>query len=125
MMFIGLVLIVVAVIFGADMVLENNFHIPDPSIFGQSLGITSGPAFFIIGAIVGAAIMLGIALLLGGMRRKGAKAMSHRKEHKVAKRNEDDRDSLRSDNENLRSQLDEEHRGDGAPQPGATKTKKK
>ncbi len=120
MIILGIILIVAAAVFGADMGFANNFTVPDLTIFGQSLGITNGRAFFVIGVIVGAAIMLGISLLLGGMRRKGAKAVSRHKERKAAKHTEDDRESLRSDNESLRQQLDAEHRADRQPAQSAT-----
>lgn len=51
MLIIGLLLLIVAVIFGADLVWQNSFHISGVTAFGQSLGITNAAAFFVIGRV--------------------------------------------------------------------------
>ena len=58
-----------------------------------------------LGAIVGAAIILGAVLVAAGLRRKGAKAISrHRKEAETASH---DNNQLRDENLQLRRQLEE------------------
>jgi hypothetical protein len=78
-----------------------------PALFGQTLGIHSAAAFFIIGAITGAVLLLlGIALMLAGTRRKGVKARRRRTERKEAKNAGRDRDKAQEENEKLHGQLD-------------------
>jgi hypothetical protein len=112
MIVIGLLLLVFAAAFGIDLVWKNNFHITNPTVFGQSLGIHSAASLFVTGAITGAAVLVGIALLFAGMRRKGTKAVSGRRARKEALRLREDRDKLRSENAQLHSELD--HRDAGA-----------
>lgn len=137
MVIIGLFLIVVAGAVGIDMIWKNNFPITDPTIFGQHLGIHHADAFFILGAIVGAAIMFGVVLLIGGLSRKSAKAVSRHRERKEADETREERDRLEAENSRLRRQAEEPqteqktevryirpiHRDDDPlpPAPGATR----
>jgi len=82
MIIIGLLLLIVAAIVGLDIVWKNTFQVPDVVLFGQTLGIHSARVFLLAGIIVGAVLMLGIALILGGIRRKGSKALQRRRERK-------------------------------------------
>ena len=82
MIIIGLLLLIVAAIVGLNIVWKNTFQVPDVVLFGQTLGIHSARVFFLAGIIVGAVLMLGIALILGGIRRKGSKALQRRRERK-------------------------------------------
>jgi hypothetical protein len=88
-----------------------------PALFGQTLGIHNVAALFIVGAITGAVLLLGIALMLAGTRRKGIKAKRHRTERKEAKNAGRERDSAREENEKLHRQLDADSQ---AHSPGAT-----
>ena len=110
MIILGLLLLVLAVIFGADLVWQNHFTIAQVNVFGFDLSLGNSAALFIVGAIVGAAIMLGIALIIAGVGRKGTRAVRERQRHAEA-------DRLKQENERLRSDL--EHRGD-EERPGAT-----
>ena len=78
MIIIGLVLLIVAAVFGLDLIWKNHYTVRSPALFGQTLGIHNAAEFFIIGAIAGAILLLGIAMMLAGLRRKGAKARRHR-----------------------------------------------
>ena len=80
MIVIGLLLLIIAAAFGIDLVWKNSFHIPNPTIFGERLGIHSAASLFVLGAVTGAAVLLGVALLLWGLRRKGVNALSRRHE---------------------------------------------
>jgi len=71
MIIIGLLLLIVAAIVGLDIVWKNTLQVPDVVLFGQTLGIHSARVFFLGGIIVGAVLMLGIALILGGYAAKG------------------------------------------------------
>jgi hypothetical protein len=100
MIIIGLLLLIIAVVFGIDFVWKNNVHIANPTVFGERLGIHSAASLFVVGAITGAAILLGVALLCGGVRRKGAHAMSRRRERTETQHLREERETQdRSQNE--------------------------
>jgi hypothetical protein len=119
MIIIGLVLLVAGAGFGLDMVWKNSYTIKSPHVFGQTLSIHHASTFFVAGAITGAAILLGIALLMAGMRRKGTKAKQHRQDRKEARNASRERDKVQEENENLRQRLDND---DDARTGGATAT---
>ncbi len=100
MIILGLLLLVLAVIFGADLVWQNHFNIAQVKVFGFDLGLGNSAALFIVGAIVGAAIMLGITLLIAGLGRKGSRAVHERERHA-------EHDRVREENERLRANLAE------------------
>ena len=113
MIILGLLFLVVAVIFGLDLIWKNHFTIHSPALFGQTLGLHSAAGLFILGAVTGAVLLLGIALVLAGMRRKGVKARQHRaqrREAKSARRDRDqvqqERDQVQEENERLHDRLD-------------------
>jgi hypothetical protein len=95
--------------------LENPHTIRSPALFGQTLGIRNAAEFFIIGAIAGAILLLGISMMLAGLRRKGAKARQHCAERKEARNA--GRDQAQEENDELRRRLD---RDAGARSSGAT-----
>ena len=107
MILIGLVLLIVAAVFGLDLIWKNQYTIRSPALFGQTLGIRNAAEFFIIGAIAGAILLLGIAMILAGLRRTGAKAKQHRAERKEARNARRDRDKAQEENDKLRRRLDE------------------
>lgn len=106
MIFIGFLLLAAAAVFGLDLIWKNHYTIRSPALFGQTLGIHNAAVFFVVAAICGAVLVLGIALMLAGMRRKGHKAKQHRAERKEARRASRDRDKVQEENEKLRRQLD-------------------
>ena len=105
MIIIGLVLLIVAAVFGLDLIWKNHDTIRSPALFGQTLGIHNAAEFFIIGAIAGAILLLGIAMMLAGLRRKGTKARQHRAERKEARNAGRDCDKAQ-ENDELRRRLD-------------------
>jgi hypothetical protein len=109
---IGLVLLAAAAVFGLDLIWKNHYTIRSPALFGQTLGIHTAAGFFIIGAVTGAVLLLGIAMMLAGMRRKGTKAKQHRTERKKARTAGQDRDKAEAENEKLRHRLDHDDAGD-------------
>jgi hypothetical protein len=104
---IGLVLLIVAAVFGLDLIWKNHYTIRSPALFGQTLGIHNAAELFIIGAIAGAILLLGSAMILTGLRRKGTKAKQHRAERKEARNAGRDRDNAQEENDKLRRRLDE------------------
>jgi hypothetical protein len=73
MIIFGLVLLIAAAVFGLDLMWKNSYSMRSPALFGQTLGIHNTAVFFLAGAITGAVLLLGIALMLAGLRRKGAR----------------------------------------------------
>jgi hypothetical protein len=110
MIVIGLLLLIVAVAFGIDFVWKNNVHIANPTVFGERLGIHSAASLFVVGAVTGAAVLLGVALLLWGVRRKGANALNRRHQRTETRHLREDRDELRSKSEEPHSSEDEQPR---------------
>ena len=113
MIILGLLLLVVAVIFGLDLIWKNHFTIHSPALFGQTLGVHNAAELFILGVITGAVLLLGIAIVLAGLRRKGTKARQHRaqrQEARSARRDRDqvqqERDQVQEENERLHHRLD-------------------
>jgi hypothetical protein len=111
MIVIGLLLLIIAAAFGIDLIWKNDVHITNPTVFGERLGIHSAASLFVIGAITGAAALLGVALLLWGVRRKGAGALSRRHERMETRRLREDRDNK------LRSESGQPHSSEGEQPP--------
>jgi hypothetical protein len=110
MIILGLLLLVVAVIFGLDLIWKNHFTIRSPALFGQTLGIHNAAEFFILGAITGAVLLLGIAMVLAGMRRKGTKAKQHRAQRQEASNARHDRDQAQAERDRVREENEKLHR---------------
>jgi cell division protein FtsB len=110
MIILGLLLLVVAAIFGLDLIWKNHFTIRSPALFGQTLGIHNAAEFFILGAITGAVLLLGIAMVLAGMRRKGTKAKQHRVQRKEASNARHDRDQAQAERDRVREENEKLHR---------------
>jgi hypothetical protein len=118
MVIIGLVLFVAAAIFGVDLADKNRFVLPRQiEVFGQNLGVNGSGRLFVIGAIVGAALLLGLVMILAGLRRKGAKASARRQERKGVHAQRGELQRLRIENAEMRTRLD--RGGDGAGLTGA------
>jgi hypothetical protein len=109
MIIIGVLLLAAALVFGVDLVLANHHHgIVSPLVFGQSLGVHSQAAVFVIGVVTGAAILLALTLLASGLRRQGARAVNNRRDRREAGTARDERDDLAEDNRSLRAELEAE-----------------
>jgi hypothetical protein len=120
MIIIGLVLLIAAAGFGLDLVWKNQYSVRSPELFGQTLGIHNAAVFFVLGAITGAALLVGLALLLAGLRRKGSKARQRRQDRKEARNASLERDRAQEENEKLRRQLEQD--GTGTSPSDATTT---
>jgi len=118
MIIIGFVLLAVAAVFGLDLVWKNHYAMRSPALFGQTLGIHNAAVFFVVAAVCGAVLVLGISMMLAGMRRKGHQAKQHRAERKEARQASRDRDKAQQENEKLRGQLDHDHHDADARSPG-------
>lgn len=108
MMVLGLLLLAAGVAFGVDFVFENTSQTPNPVSFGQSLGVHTAWWVFVIGAIAGAAALLGLVLMAGGAGRATARRRTRRAERRAER--EDmaaaaaERDRLAAENERLRAE---------------------
>jgi Tfp pilus assembly protein PilO len=106
MVIIGLVLFVAAAVFGVDLTVKNRFATRGLHVFGESLGISGSAHIYVLGAITGAALILGLALLLAGLRHKGSRAVERHQERKVMTSRTSELEALRAENAELRSRLD-------------------
>jgi hypothetical protein len=111
MIIIGLVLLIAAAGFGLDLVWKNQYSVRSPELFGQTLGIHNAAVFFVLGAITGAALLVGLALLMAGLRRKGSKARQRRQDRREARNASLERDRAQEENEKLRRQLEQDGTG--------------
>jgi uncharacterized integral membrane protein len=102
---IALLVLIAALIFGVDLIFQNHHHVSVAKVFGQSLGLHNEADLIVVGVIIGAAIMLALALMGSGLRRKGSRAVARRLERKDVRRTRGQRDELVSDNERLRAEL--------------------
>ncbi len=113
LIFIGLVLLVAAVVVGVVGVLTNSgdehaltdgFSVFDYHVTGSTGNL------FLYGIVVGAVGLLGLALLFAGARRSSRKARNARRETKDARKQAADaqheRDRLAEQNSTLASQTD-------------------
>jgi len=119
MIIIGLVLLIGAAVVGLDLIWKNHYTMRSPALFGQTMGIHSAGTFFLLGAITGAVLLLGLALILAGLRRKGSQAKQHRAERKEAKNASRERDKAQKENEQLRRRLDHDDQGAAHDDQGA------
>jgi hypothetical protein len=108
MIVIGFLLAAAAAVFGLDLLWKNRFKVTDPTVFSNSLGISSVRWLFLVGVIVGAAIVFGVALLLAGLGRKRTKSVAARKTKRESLHAEKQRDTLQADNDHLRRQVDQQ-----------------
>jgi signal transduction histidine kinase len=102
MVVIGLVLLAAAAALGLDISLENNSS-TGMTLFGHSYTTTSGWVF-VAGAVAGAAAVIGLSMLLGGMsrarQRRAALAHTAGQASKLA----EERDRLAAELEDERAQ---------------------
>src|SRR5512141_54109 len=101
---LGLILLLVALIFGVAAVLGNagSAHTPADgfSIFGYHVTTSTGTVF-LYGIVVGAIAVLGLTLLLASSRRTAQRGRSARRELKQSRR---DTATLRQDRNTLLDQ---------------------
>ena len=126
MILLGLLLLIVAAAFGLDLIWNNHYAIRAPALLGQTVGLHNAAGLFIAGAVTGAVLILGIAMVLAGMRRKGTKAVRHHAERKEARKTRHDRDQVQAENGRLHQRLDHDSTdrdsSAGASSSGATVT---
>jgi hypothetical protein len=107
MIILAILILVVAVVFGLDVVWKDAFHIGNVTAFGQNLGIHNANSLFVLGAIVGAAILLGIFLLMAGVRARARGAVANRRQRRSFRETTAERERLHEENSHLRAQLEQ------------------
>ena len=121
MVVIGLVLFFAAAVFGLDVADKNRFRTRDIQAFGDSLGVSGAAHLYVIGAITGAALVLGLGLILAGLGRKGAKARARHHERKTTEARESELSELRRQNAELGQELGSRNEPPaGSAGPGGT-----
>src|SRR5690348_16576581 len=126
MIIIGLVLLIVAAVFGLDLIWKSHDTTRSPALFGQTLGIHHAAERFIVGAIAGVVLILGIAMILAGLCRKGSQAKRHRAERNEARNAGRERDQAEEETGKLRRRLDHDDAGtqySPAPPPPPTRSR--
>lgn len=80
MIIVGLILVVAGVVFGIDVAVKNRFPVRDIEVFGSTLGFHHAEQIFVLGVITGAAILLGLALLVAGIVRSRSRNVAVRRQ---------------------------------------------
>jgi cell division protein FtsB len=109
MFFIGLLLLIAAAVFGVDFLWKNSAHIAEPKVFGESIALHTTRSLFVVGMIVGAIALIGIALMIAGLRRKSDRAAKRRQQRRELGELRDERDHLKAENAQLQAELGNGH----------------
>ena len=119
MVALGLVLLVLCLIVGAGVALENTDSV-DAEAFGTSLSGLDVGGLFLLGAALGALAMLGLSLMLAGAARKRAKKKAIQREvHSVL----GEQETLAEENARLQAELEQRPQGYPPPaEPGTGRT---
>lgn len=78
MIIVGMVLVAAGAVFGIDVVIKNRFTVSDIEVFGSTLGLHHAEQIFLLGALTGAVILLGLVLLIAGVVRSRTKNAARR-----------------------------------------------
>jgi uncharacterized integral membrane protein len=122
MIVLGLVLLVLCLAVGAVIALTNTDPVSAEAL-GYSLGDLSAGGLFLLGALVGALAMLGLALMAVGAARKRVKRRAARHEVRSAR---GEAETLAEQNARLQAELEQRDAGTYpadpvAPTPGRGK----
>ena len=105
MIALGLILVLAGAAVGLDIVFRHSHRIENVPPFGLNMGIHSVTSVFFLGLLTGAAILLGVALLLAGTRRQGSRVLSRHREHRELHSTQQTAESLQTENQKLRQRL--------------------
>lgn len=106
MVVLGLLLILAAVLFGADVILENTQPFSG-TIFNQTITNLSLGGIFLAGAVTALALALGLWLVLGGAARKRRKQVQRKSR---LRETESQKETLAEENARLARQLEQERK---------------
>ncbi|MDQ6875277.1 MAG: hypothetical protein M3042_09495, partial [Actinomycetota bacterium] len=115
MLILGLLLLVAAGVLTAGMLIDNNKADIRPDIFGYHLPTLTAGELFVVGVATGVVAILGLMLLLSGMRRGSRRRRQVRTERRSKQQREAE---LQEENARLARELDQQRRAQGAARPG-------
>ena len=104
MVAVGLVLLVLAVLVALGVVLPNTEEV-QAEAFGVSLEGVSVGGLFLMGVVTGVVGALALGLVLGGLKRRRAKAVAHKRQVHSAR---SDAETLAEENARLQGALQQE-----------------
>lgn len=124
MVVLGLLLIVAAVIFGTDVVLENTQH-SGGTIFNQTIDNLSLGGIFLAGAVTALVLALGLWMMLSGAARKRRKRVERKS---TLRETQTQKETLTEENARLARQLEQERKAAASPyhdesDPGSTRVR--
>ena len=101
MVAIGLILLVLAILVAVGIALSNTGEV-DVELLGEAItGLTTG-TLFLAGVATGVVGMLGLSLMLAGLKRRRTKAQEHKRQVHSAR---SDADTLAEENARLQDEL--------------------
>ena len=103
MVIVGLLLLVVGAVFGIDIAMKNRFSVGDVEAFGSTLGLHHADEIFVLGAVTGAVVLLGLALVIAGAGRSRAKSAARRRQRRAVAETNQRAADLEAENQRLRS----------------------
>jgi cytoskeletal protein RodZ len=106
---IGLAIMIVAGIVTVDVVLENTRN-TEASVVGQTIANVDLGGFFTAGVLVGVALMLGLMLLLAGLRRARRKRLERKELTRSYEGTAAQAESLQEERDRLAAELESERR---------------
>jgi hypothetical protein len=108
MILIGLILVIAGAAFGIDVAVKNRFSVRDIEAFGSTLGLHHAEQIFILGAITGAVILFGLALMVTGLVRSRSKNVAHRRQRREGAETDRRAADLDAENQRLRGAAEEQ-----------------
>ncbi|HSP37902.1 MAG TPA: hypothetical protein VLR26_09120 [Frankiaceae bacterium] len=104
---LGLAIMIVAGAVTLDVVLENTRN-TDASVVGQTVANVDLGGFFTAGVLVGVALMLGLMLLLAGVRRANRKRIERRELARSYEGTAAQAETLQEERDGLAAELEQE-----------------
>jgi hypothetical protein len=119
---LGLAIMIVAGVVTVDIVLENTRN-TDASIVGQTVSNVDLGGFLVVGVLIGIAFMLGVMLLLAGLRRANRKRQERKELERSYAGTATQAESLQEDRDRLAAELEQErHARQAAERPAVGRT---
>lgn len=106
---LGLAIMIVAGVVTLDVILENTNN-TDASVVGQTISNVDLGGFFTAGVLVGVALMLGVMLLLAGLRRANRKRQERKELERSYAGTATQAESLQEERDRLAAELEQERR---------------
>jgi hypothetical protein len=114
---IGLAIMIVAGVVTVDVVLENTRN-TDASVVGQTIANVDLGGFFTAGVLVGVALMIGLMLLLAGLRRARQKRLERKELVRSYEGTAAQAETLQQERDRLAAELESERRARASERGG-------